>query len=54
MLLLKPIYEATKLLSSSSYPTLGDLLIAFCVIIEILIKPQNESDIIKKNITIKI
>ncbi|CAH1767098.1 9307_t:CDS:2 [Entrophospora sp. SA101] len=25
----KPMYEATKLLSSSSYPTMGDVILAF-------------------------
>ncbi|CAJ0845679.1 9197_t:CDS:2 [Entrophospora sp. SA101] len=27
--ILEPMYEATKLLSSSSYPTMGDVILAF-------------------------
>jgi len=33
---MEPIYEATKLLSGSSYPTQGDLRIAFKIIMEII------------------
>ena len=33
---MEPIYEATKLLSDSSYPTQGDLRIAFTIIMEII------------------
>ncbi len=33
---MEPIYEATKLLSGSSYPTQGDLRIAFTIIMEII------------------
>ena len=35
-ILMEPIYEATKLLSSSSHPTQGDLRIAFTIIMEML------------------
>ena len=35
-ILMEPIYEATKFLSSSSYPTQRDLRIAFTIIMEML------------------
>ncbi|CAG8778798.1 10764_t:CDS:2, partial [Cetraspora pellucida] len=54
MKLLKPIYEATKLLSSSSHPTLGDLRMIFYVIIEVLNNSQIEEDTIKGQIAKKI
>lgn len=54
MELLEPIYEATKLLSSSSHPTLGDLRTVFYVIIEVLDDSQIEEDTIKGQIAKKI
>ncbi|CAG8787792.1 10335_t:CDS:2, partial [Cetraspora pellucida] len=54
MKLLEPIYEATKLLSSSSHPTLGDLRTVFYVIIEVLDDSQIEEDTIKGQVAKKI
>src|SRR2546421_3908578 len=44
MALLKPIYEATRLLSSSSYPTIGDLRTAFFVITALLTEAQGDTN----------
>jgi len=40
---LEPIHEATNLLSGSSYPTQGDLRIAFTIIMEMLESKMDES-----------
>ncbi|CAG8811259.1 1684_t:CDS:2, partial [Cetraspora pellucida] len=47
--LLEPIYHATNILSSSSYPTLGDLHMVFPVIINTINEVQNESAILDPN-----
>ena len=41
--MLEPIYEATKLLSGSSYPTQGDLRMAFTIIIDMLESKMDEN-----------
>lgn len=54
MILLEPIYEATKLLSSSSHPTIGDVRTVFFVIIMQLTEAKNEVNPIKSRIAEKI
>ncbi|CAI2197819.1 7968_t:CDS:2 [Funneliformis geosporum] len=42
-ILMEPIYEATKLISGSSYPTQEDLYIAFTIIMELLESKMTEN-----------
>ena len=54
MTILEPIYKATKLLSSSNYPTIGDLRTVFFVITELLTEAQTESNSTKARVAKKI
>ena len=54
MTLLQPIYEATKLLSSSSHPTIEDLRTVFLIITTLLTEAQSKSRSIEARITEKI
>ncbi|CAG8521004.1 12500_t:CDS:2 [Acaulospora morrowiae] len=51
--LLEPIYQATNLLSASSYPTFGDLRMVFLVIADIIHKAQQENNTIQKRMADK-
>ena len=54
MALLKPIYEATRLLSSSSYPTIGDLRTTFFVITALLTEAQGDTNQTRARVAQKI
>ncbi|CAG8671618.1 6156_t:CDS:1 [Cetraspora pellucida] len=54
MLLLEPIYKATNLLFSSTYPTIGDVRTVFFVIVSHLTKAKNEINSIKSYMSVKI